>query len=302
MTEAQYIALEGNIRELWKGALAENADLNIGFFNMMYDKTAQFTDQMMGAGARMHAWNGSVQYDEIDLTYSKQYRAEKFDTGIQISRDMMEDGEYKRAIPMILSNKAEAIQTTLNYDGGEFWNDAFSGSKYTTADGAALCSASHYIKSGGNVQSNTNALALTYDNLETILISMQEVENDRGDKMLIRGDKVIAGMKLARTCEQLFGKERFEAYSGDLTPNVYKDFSYSIHPLITGNKFFVVNKTRMMNGSGANFWLRRDPRVLERSGDAAKGDFDTEMLSWKNIGRWQLGATNFVWLAGSDPD
>lgn len=301
MTEASYLALEGNVRNLWKGYLAQNPDLNQGYFNIFTDATAQFTDYLMGAMGRMHDWNGAVQYDTAELTYSKQYRPGKKDTGIQISRDMMEDGEYKRLLPMLIGGVAEGVQNTLNYDGAGFWNDAFAGSLYTTADGAALCSASHYMKAGDTAQSNLHALDLNYDNLETVLLAMKDLFNDRGDKMLIRGSKVIAGMALERTCKQLFGTERLEAYQANYTPNAYKDFSYSIHPLITGNVWFVVNPVLMMNGQGSNFWMRRDPRTLERDGDAAKGDFNTEILSWKNVGRWVIGATNWTWIQGSNP-
>ena len=300
MTEAKYLALEGNVRELFKGYIDQLPDLNKGYFNIMTDATAVITDYMMGAAGQMVPWTGSVSYDEVDLTYSKTYRPKKFSTGIQLDRDLIEDGEYKRLVPKIVSSVANGIATWLNAKGASFWNDAFSGSLYTTADGAALCSASHYMKSGGTAQSNLFALPLSYANLETVLKAGKNLENDRGDKMLIGHSRLIAGMNLDITCKQLFGSER-EAYVADNQINAYKDFSYSIHPLIDGDVWFVVNPMLMLNGSGANFWMRRDPRNMERDGDAAKGDFNTEKLSWKNVGRVELGATNWTWLLGSNP-
>ena len=300
MTEAKFIALEGNVRELLKAGLAQKPDLNAGFFKMLTDKTAQFTDYLMGAAGQLKPWTGSVDYDEVDLGYSKQYRPKKHATGIQIDRDMYEDGEYDRLLPMVMSSIADGINTWLNAQGAAFWNDAFAGSLFTTADGAALCSASHYMKSGGATQTNTFALDLNYTNLNTIRKAMQRFENDRGDKMLIEGSMVIAGINQEVTLKQLFGSER-EAFVADNQVNAFKDFSYKIHPLIDGDVWFVVNPTLMLNGSGANFWLRRDPRNIERDGATAAGDFNTEKISWKSVARVVVGATNWTWIAGSNP-
>lgn len=301
MTETKFLTLEGNVRELFKGYIDQTPDLNKGYFNIMTDAVAFIEDYMLGAAGQMTPWTGSVAYDEVSLTYSKTYRPKKFSTGIQLDRDMIDDGEYKRLVPMIVSSVANGVATWLNAKGASFWNDAFSGSLFTTADGAALCSASHYMKSGGSAQSNLFTYELDYANLNTVLKAVKNLENDRGDKMLINASRLIAGMNLEVKCKQMFGSER-EAFVGDNQINAFKDFSYSIHPLIDDDVWFVVNPMLMLNGSGANFWMRRDPRTLERDGDAAKGDFNTEKISWKNVGRVEIGATNWTWVAGSNPN
>ena len=300
MTEAQFIALEGSVKELFKAGLAQKPDLNASFFKILTDQTAQFTDYMLGAAGQLSPWTGSVNYDDVDLAYSKTYRPKKYSTGIQIDRDMMEDGEYKRLIPMLTSSVADGINTFMNAKGAAFYNDAFAGSLSTTADGAALCSASHYMKSGGAAQNNTGTYDLNYANLNTVLKNMQRLENDRGDKMLIEGSMIIAGLNQQVNLKQLFGSDR-EAFVGDNQTNAFKDFSYKIHPLIDGDVWFVVNPVLMLNGSGANFWIRRDPKVLERDGGAAMGDFNTEKISWKSVARLEIGATSWAWIYGSNP-
>jgi hypothetical protein len=53
----------------------------------------------------------------------------------------------------------------------------------------------------------------------------------------------------------------------------------------------------MKDGTGFNFFLRRDPRKLERDKNLDQGDFDTEVLSWKSVGRWTKGWTNWFFIA-----
>lgn len=296
LTEAQFIALEGNINEVWNSYFKMKKDYIPELFNVIKGNMAQFTDYTTGAPGRMTQWSGSVAYDSIVEGYQKQYRPTKYSTGIQIERDMYEDKEYQR-IKNHVNEIAYGVFKTLQYESAELFNNAFSTATYIGPDGASLCSASHKTVPGAAAQSNTGTLELNYENLETTLRSMEDLVDDRGDKMLIMGDMVIASPYWRDTCKKLFGSDK-EAFTADNNKNIYKDFSFMIHPLITGKKWFVVSRELMKGGTGLNFFMRRDPRTLERDGDAAKGDFNTELLSWKAVGRWTKGWTNFPFIYG----
>jgi phage major head subunit gpT-like protein len=297
LTESQFIALEGNINEVWDAYFKMKKDYIPTFYNIIKKNTAQFTDYTVGAAGRMSAWTGSVSYDSINPGYTKQYKPDKYSTGIQIDRDMWEDKEYER-IKTRVNSIAYGVFKTLQYHSADIFNEAFSTSIYTGPDSASLCSASHHNVAGDTAQTNTNTLDLDYDNLETALRAMEDFTDDRGDKMLINGDMVIASPYYRDTCKKLFGSDK-EAFVADNNKNIYKDFEFMIHPLITGKKWFVVNRELMKNGSGLNWFMRRDPKILERDGDAAKGDFNTEKLSWKAVGRWEKGWTNWFWCYGN---
>lgn len=298
LTEQQFIELEGNINKVWDSYFKMKKDYIPELFNIIKKDTAQFTDFTTGAAGRMTPWTGSVAYDSFEKGYEKQYRPQKYSTGIQIDRDMYEDKEYER-IKTKVNNIAYGVFKTLQYAGAEIFNGAF-GTAITGADGQGLCSASHKTIPTAAVQSNTGTLDLTYANLETTLRAMEDWTDDRGDKMLVQGNFIIASPYWRDTCKKLFGSDK-EAFTADNQDNVYKDFEYMIHPLITGKKYFVANKDLMKDGSGLNWFMRRDPRTLERDGDAAKGDFNTEMLSWKAVGRWVTGWTNPLFLYGQNP-
>ena len=294
LTEQQFIELEGNINKVWEAYHKMKKDFIPDIFNVVKKQQAQFTDYTVGATGRMTPWAGTVAYDNFEKGYEKQYKPSKFSTGIQVDRDMYEDKEYER-LKMHIKQVGYGVFKTLAYESADIFNKFTDSTSYAGPDGAALGSASHKNTPNASTQSNLGTNELTYTGLETSMLAMEAFTDDRDDKMLIMGDMVIAGPAQRDNCKKLFGSDK-EAFVGDNTINAYKDMQYYIHPLITGNKWFLVNTDLMKDGSGLNFFMRRDPRNLERDGDAAKGDFNTEILSWKSVGRWTKGWTNWFWL------
>ena len=297
MTETQFLALEGNINSIFAAYAKCKKDFIPDLYNIITKETAQFTDYTYGASGRMNPWSGSVKYDDIEPGYTKQYRADKYDTGIQVDRDWYEDKEYER-IKTIVQTKLDGVLTTLQYESVDILNEAFSAAKYTGPDGAALISATHHMVPDDDHQSNSGVEELTYEGHEATVLAMENLTNDRGDKMLLQANRVIAGPYYRDTCKKLYGSTK-EAFINDNQENIYKDFDYYIHPLMTGRNWFMVNKESMKGGSGLNWFMRRDPRKLERDGATAQGDFNTEKLSWKAIGRWKKGWTNWFWIYGN---
>lgn len=119
--------------------------------------------------------------------------------------------------------------------------------------------------------------------------------------MRIPMDMVICGSYWEDTCKKMFGSDR-EAFVSDNQINAYKGTKYYVHPLIDGKAWFGVNSKIMKGGAGLNFFMRRDPRTLERDTvSGVDGDFNTEQLSWKSVGRWDKGWTNWFWCYGNNP-
>jgi len=294
LTKQQFLEMEGNINMVWNGYHKSKKDYIGEFFNVIKKNTSQFTDLTMGTAGRMQPWDGSVAYDTIGKGYEKQYKPTKYSTGIKIERDMWEDKEYER-IAKRVKEVAYGVHKTMYYESAEIFNK-FTSSEIVGADGQPLGSASHKITPDADAQSNLFTNELTYDGLEATNLSAEAWQDDRGDQMDIYLDFVIAGPRQRDNCKKLFGSDK-EAFVGDNTKNIYKDHGFIIHPLITGDKWFYVNKDMMKDGTGFNFFLRRDPRKLERDKNLDQGDFDTEVLSWKSVGRWTKGWTNWFFIA-----
>jgi len=294
MTESEFIALEGNVNKGWKSYFQTNVDYSKGLYKFKKNKAGQFTDYTTGAMGRMQPWQGTVAYDQFKYGYSKQYRAYKYSTGIQIPKDMFDDSEYDN-ITTEVNRIAEGVLNTINFDSAKPFNDAWTAS-VLGADGATLASAAHHLVPGDDAQSNTStAYSPNYADIESIRRIMRHWKNDRGDDMLVDGNMIIAGDYWEDTLKKLFGSDK-EAFSADNTDNVYKGFSFMIHPLITGKTWAVVNKNTMLGGQGLNWFMKKDPRNIERDGAVAAGDFNSEQISWKSVGRWDLGWT--VWHFG----
>ena len=296
MNKTDFLALEGNIRETmdayYKG---QKQDYINSLYNVIKKSVGQYTDYTIGAPGRMTDWTGDVHYDSFAGGYEVQYRAEKKSTGLQIPADMWDDGEFE-AIKTRVNNTLYGVQKTLNYDSAYVFNHA-TDSTLTGPDASPLIGATHYTIPGADAQNNLfSGVLCDYEGLETIQLAMEAWQDDKGDDMLIDGNFVIAGRQQRKNLQKLFGSER-EAYVTDNTLNVDKDTEYFIHPLIRGKRFFVANKELMKGGSGLNWFMRKDPRNFVRDGATAAGDFNTEMISWKSVGRYKIGWTNWFFIA-----
>ncbi len=300
MNESQFLALEGNIRQVWDAFFKKpgRKDYIADVFNLMNIGDSQFTDYTLGAPGRMTPWAGTVAYDNFVKGFEKQYRPTKYSTGIQLDRDLYEDKSFQE-IKNRVNNIAFGVYKTMLYESVALLNGAF-GTDVTGPDGAGLCSSTHHLVDGDDHQSNTFTYDLDYAGVDAIQQKMEGWKDDRGDQMLVPGDLVIAGPYYRVTCKQLFGSDK-EAYTDENQDNAFKGMKYIIHPLITGKKWFMANSDLLKNGQGMNFVMRRDPHNIERDGNAASGDFNTEKLSWKCVGRWTKGWTNWFCIAGSNP-
>lgn len=293
LTKEQFLELEGNIQKVNETYFKNKTDYLPKILNV--ESSTRSVENHFGVGAfgQMTAWNGTVAYDDFKGGYENSYRHSKYSTGVPVDRDMYEDKEYQR-IKSKVNSVAYGVYKTLQNQGASIYNNAFS-SSYTGPDSVSLCNASHHLVPDDDTQSNTGTLSLTVDNLETVLLNMRNFKDDRGDIMDVMGDTIICGTYWAKTVRQMIGSKN-EAYVADNQINDYADIKYIVCPYITGKKWFVANMDLLKGGEGLNFFMRRDPRKLERD-----SDFDTEILKWKAVGRWSYGWDNWISIYGNNP-
>lgn len=296
LTNRQFLELEGNIDEVFDAGVHDSRDFIPELFKVVTKDSGQFTDVTTGSMGRMTKWAGEVAYDDFEVGYEKQYRAVKYSKGLKIDRDFWEDKEFHK-INSRVNKVIEAVVTTLQYDSAIVLEEAFLDSDLGP-DKKALCSAAFKLTPKAEDQSNVGNYPLSYTGLESSQLKLESLKNDRGDKMLILGDLVIAGPQQRDTCIKLFGSDK-EAFVGDNTMNAYKDMKFFIHPLITGKKWFLSNSRKQKSGSGLVWFMKRDPRKLERDGSTALGNFNSEILSWKAVGRYDYGFTDRTFIFGN---
>jgi hypothetical protein len=295
MNEGQFLELEGNIQQTYDRYFKSRTDFLPMLCNVETSKKAIENHFGVGAFGQMKEWTGVVSYDDFVKGYLNTYRHKKYSTGVQIDQDMWEDEEYS-AIKSRVNGAAYGVYKTLQAWAAKPYNEAVLATA-VGPDSQPLGSNAHHNVPGDDAQSNLFTLDMTYQNLETILNAMRNFKDDRGDIMDIQGDTIICGLHWAKTVKQLVGSEK-EAYTSDNQKNVYTDLSYIVNPRITGKKWFVVNSDLMKGGNGLNFFMRKDPRKLQRDG---KPDFDAEILKWKSVGRWSQGWDNWYFASVVNP-
>lgn len=298
LTQANFIALEGNIRKTWDSFFHDKHDYIKDLYGMINEQDSQVTDFTYGARGRMTPWAGAVSYSDIVKGHEKTYRPGKYSDGVKVEREVWEDKSF-RSLKAKVNAMAQGVDDELAYESAEIFNNAFS-TAILGPDSKPLCSSTHTLVPGGDSKINANTLTLDYTGIETTKLAMRNLTNDKGLQMRIPMNLIIAGSYWEDTLMQMFGSEK-QAYVADNQINAYKNMKYYIHPLIDDKVWFGANEGLMKGGAGLNFWMRRDPRNIERDFTNNGSDFNTEVLSWKSVGRWDKGWTNFFWCYGNNP-
>jgi len=289
----QFIELEGSIQEVFDAYFANKTDYNALMYNVQKSTRSQENHLGTGVLGQMEEWTGKVAYQEFAKGYEAAYRHAKFSLGMQVEREVMLFEEYNE-IKKRTDKIAHGVHKTLQTHGASTFNKAFDGT-LLGPDGKPLCSATHSNVPGDEAQSNTGVLALTVDNLETVMINMASFKDDKGDRMDAMGNTLVVGDYWKKTAMQIVGSE-LEAYTDENQMNYFKDENLRVlyNPWITGKKWFLADRELMKQN--LNWYNARDPRKIEYV-----DDFDTEVGKYKAVGMWSKGWDNWWFLFGNNP-
>lgn len=294
LTQENYLELEGNIQKFWTACEKKNEDYLPKMFYMGNSKRARELHQSFGTARKMQTFNGSVSYDEIAIGYEKEYRHGAKTTGIAVDWRLFEDKEYEE-IKKRVDETNYGVYKTLQYEGASVFNNAFDTS-VTGPDGQPLCSDSHHLVPDDDTQSNTGTEDMTVDEISDIQTKGMMYKDDRGDVMPVEYDTIICGPYWMDKAKKIIGSTK-EAFTADNNMNTQKSINLIVNPWITGHKWFMGSSRCMKNGRGLNFYMRQDPRKVER-----ESDFDALVLKWRNVGRWSYGWDNWYPVYGNNAE
>lgn len=293
LTQEKYLAFEGNIQKVWDAVVKGKKDYNKLLFNVSPSSRARELHRSTGTFGRMQEFNGQVHYDEFADGYEKEYRHGAYTTGVQVDWRLYEDKEYSE-IKKRVNGVAYGVYKTLVAHGVSVYNNAFS-SSFTGPDGLSLCNAAHKLTADSDTQSNTGTLDMSVDAIDSIIKAGLLFKDDRGDEMPVEFDQIVCGVHWMDKVKKIVGSDK-EPFTSDNQINVQNDLSYVVHPWITGKKWFMTSKSLLQGGDGLNFFMRQDPKKLERD-----SDFDSLILKWRSVGRWSYGWDNFYVIFGQNP-
>lgn len=133
----------------------------------------------------------AVTYDRPVQNFDKTFRHKKYGLGIKVTQEMVEDDQWG-----IVSKNATALgrseRESMEVLHAAPFNDAFSGSTYTTPDAQPLCSASHVIPKTLETQSNlATAADLDVESLRLALIQYRRMKDDTGLKVHLPKPRLV---------------------------------------------------------------------------------------------------------------
>lgn len=141
--------------------------------------------------AKVKAEGAPVEYDDHAQGWTKRYTHVAYALGFAVTREEMDDNQYKSRAFKRGKALAFSFRTTKEMIGANVLNRGFDAA-YTGGDGQALFSAAHPTRTAGD-QANTLPVAadLSEASLEDMLIQIEESKNSRGHPIAIRGQKLI---------------------------------------------------------------------------------------------------------------
>ena len=238
----------------------------------------------------------AVQYDNAQESYTSRYTAETIALAFSVTEEAMEDNLYDTFAKLRARGLARSMANTKQTKAADVFNNGFNTS-FTGGDGQPMFSASHPTVGDGN-QSNLIGSAGTVDlseaALETALVSIQTIKDDRG--ILVGGNAV----SLHVAPNNQFTADR--VLNSPYQPNTADNNINAINHQGMIPQGYMVNK-RFQDADA--FFIKTDvpngAKMFVRAPLATKmePDFDTGNLRFKARERYSFGWSDWRGYFGS---
>ena len=238
----------------------------------------------------------AVQYDNAQESYTSRYTAETIALAFSVTEEAMEDNLYDTFAKLRARGLARSMASTKQTKAADVFNNGFNTS-FTGGDGQPMFSASHPTVGDGN-QSNLVGSAGTVDlseaALETALVSIQTIKDDRG--ILVGGNAV----SLHVAPNNQFTADR--VLNSPYQPNTADNNINAINHQGMIPQGYMVNK-RFQDADA--FFIKTDvpngAKMFVRAPLATKmePDFDTGNLRFKARERYSFGWSDWRGYFGS---
>ena len=236
----------------------------------------------------------AVSYDEATQQWTARYQHETVALAFSITEEAEEDGQYGSLAARYTKALARSMNSTKEVKAANIFNNATSGN-FTGGDGVSLLSGSHPSRNGN--QSNTLATAsdLSETSLESMLIDISNMKDDRGLRVATIGTKMIIPSAYVFTAERLLESTgRVGTADNDINAirsGGYLPQGYHVMRRISdSDRWFI--KTDVPDG------LKMFQRSPMKKG--MEGDFETGNVRYKVRERYSFGWTDWRGVFGSE--
>lgn len=233
---------------------------------------------------------GGISFDTAMQGFTTRYVHTTYGLGFIVTREAFEDDQYGVVGKRKAQGLAFSVATTLNTLGAAVYNNATT---YTGGDGLALLSGSHPNKAGGT-QSNLSASTLSEAGLESALIAISKLTNDRGLRINLGVTQLVIPVDLSFEAHRILESQmRYLTANNDA--NALNDMgsipSVMVNNFLTGTTSWYL-RTNCPDGMKA--FVRRAPQF------DMDDDFDTENAKFKTTFRISFGWTDWRTMYGYD--
>ncbi len=254
-----------------------------------------FEEEVMLSGfanAQVKPEGSAVTFDSAQETYTARYTMETVALAFALTEEAIEDNLYDRLSSRYTKALARSMANTKQVKAVNPLINGFT--TFTSGDGNALMSTSHPTIAG----TVSNRLATNADlnetSLESSLIEIAAMTDERGLKIAAKGVKMIIPSQLQFTAERLMKSEgRVQTADNDINairsmgmvPQGYRVNNY----LTDTDAFYII--TDVPNGM----------KMFERAPlkTAMEGDFDTGNVRFKARERYVFGVSDFRGIFGT---
>ena len=236
----------------------------------------------------------AISYDSGSQQWTARYQHETIALAFSITEEAEEDGQYGSIASRYTKALARSMASTKEIKAANVLNNATSAG-YEGGDGVVLLSTAHPTRSGN--QSNTLATAadLSETSLESILIQIADMKDDRGLRVAAQGTMLIIPTAYTFVAERLL-ESQLRTGTADNDINAIRSGGYLpqgyhvMRRLTDSDAFFV--KTDVPDG------LKHFQRSPLKKG--MEGDFETGNVRYKVRERYSFGFTDWRGVFGSE--
>jgi hypothetical protein len=233
-----------------------------------------------------------VSYDSASQQFTSRYQHETIALAFSVTEEAEEDGLYGSLASRYTKALARSMASTKEIKAANVLNNSTS---TTGGDGVSLLSTAHPTQNGN--QSNTLATAadLSETSLESILINIADMKDDRGLRIAAQGTMLIIPTAYSFVAERLL-ESQLRTGTADNDLNAIKSGGYLpqgyhvMRRLTDSDAFFI--KTDVPDG------LKMFQRSPMKKG--MEGDFETGNVRYKVRERYSFGFTDWRGVFGTE--
>jgi hypothetical protein len=236
----------------------------------------------------------AISYDSGSQQWTARYQHETVALAFSLTEEAEEDGQYGSIASRYTKALARSMASTKEIKAANVLNNAQTAG-FNGGDGVVLLSASHPTTNG--LQSNVLATAadLSETSLESILIQISDMKDDRGLRIAAQGTQLIIPTAYTFVAERLL-ESQLRTGTADNDINAIKSGGYLpkgyhiMRRLSDSDAFFV--QTDVPDG------LKMFQRSPLKKG--MEGDFETGNVRYKVRERYSFGATDWRGIFGTE--